>query len=310
MNPVEENLQKYQLIQDNIIYILTTSLIGINLKLSCYRYNENNNPDPIYTSIFKIEQLKEADQIFEIAGDCEDVQWIFEEVILAKSVGILENNGYLDVYFYMRVSGRKAKVILRLNRMQTQKIMLPSNINQNINQKINLNSNMNSNINPYLNSKVNNISPNINQNIKINQNVNPNINPYINSNNISHNINPNLNTNRNQIMNTNMNNMSEYQKNQERLTKLQYGANQLINEQNALRKQLSIFFGESEDIKENHERSRSTNQNNKYYNQLNNFNNYPNTNNNVNNLTNLKRIQINDNEDDDIYEVPPLNNEL
>jgi hypothetical protein len=304
MNPIEENLQKYQLIQDNIIYILTTSLIGINLKLSCYRYDENNNPDPVYTSIFKIEQLKEADQIFQIANDCEDVQWIFEEVILAKSVGILENNGYLDVYFYMRVSGRKAKVILRLNRIQTQKIMIPSNISQNINQNINLNTNINSNINPYLNSKINNISP------IINQNINQNINPYINSNNISHNINPNINLNRNQIINTNMNNMSDYQKNQERLTKLQYDANQLINEQNALRKQLSIFFGENEDIKENHERSRSTNQNNKYYNQLNNFNNFQNNNNNVNNVVNLKRVQINDDEDDDIYEVPPLNNEL
>ena len=306
MNLKEENIQKYQLFQDNISYILSTSLIGINIKLACYRYNENNNPDPIYTSIFKIEQLKEADQIFEIANDCEDVQWIFEEVILAKSVGILENNGFLDVYFYMRVSGRKAKVILRLNRLQAQKIMIPSNISQNINQNINLNTKVNTNINPYMNSKLNNMSPNINQNIKIN----PNINPYINSNNINHNINPNLNTNKNQIMNTNMNNMSEYQKNQERLTKLQYDANQLINEQNALRKQLSIFFGESEDIKESHERSRSTNQNNKYYNQLNNFNNYPNINNNVNNMTNLKRVQINDNEDDDIYEVPPLNNEL
>ena len=43
-----------------------------------------------------------------------------------------------------------------------------------------------------------------------------------------------------------MNNMTDYQKNQERLSRLQYDANQLIQEQNALRKQLSIFFGEGE----------------------------------------------------------------
>ena len=106
MNSVEENLQKYQLIQDNIIYILSTSLVGINLKLSCYKFEGDNNPNSVYSSIFTIQQLKGADPIFEIANDCEDVQWIFEEVILAKSVGILENNGFLDVYFYMRVSGR------------------------------------------------------------------------------------------------------------------------------------------------------------------------------------------------------------
>ena len=58
MNYQEENLQKYQLIQDNIIYILSTSLIGINLKISCFRYEGNNNPNNIYASIFTIEQLK------------------------------------------------------------------------------------------------------------------------------------------------------------------------------------------------------------------------------------------------------------
>ncbi len=116
-----------------------------------------------------------------------------------------------------------------------------------------------------------------------------------------------MNNNVNMNNNANMNN---YQLNQERLSKLQYEANQLINEQNALRKQLSIFFGEDEDIKDNHERSRSTNQNNKYHNQLNNYNNFSNTNNNINNNTvNLKRIQINDDEDNDIYEVPPMNDD-
>ena len=264
MNSVEENLQKYQLIQDNIIYILSTSLVGINLKLSCYKFEGDNNPNSVYSSIFTIQQLKGADPIFEIANDCEDVQWIFEEVILAKSVGILENNGFLDVYFYMRVSGRKAKVILRLNGTNTPKMMVNSNINNNI---------INSNI--------------VNNNI-MNRNI----------------MNNNININNNDA------NMNNYQLNQERLSKLQYEANQLINEQNALRKQLSIFFGEDEDIKDNHERSRSTNQNNKYHNQLNNYNNFSNTNNNINNNTvNLKRIQINDDEDNDIYEVPPMNDE-
>ena len=285
MNSVEENLQKYQLIQDNIIYILSTSLVGINLKLSCFKFEGDNNPNSVYSSIFTIQQLKGADPIFEIANDCEDVQWIFEEVILAKSVGILENNGFLDVYFYMRVSGRKAKVILRLNGTNTPKMVVNSNI---INNNI-----MNNNIMNNNNMNNNNI---INNNNIMNNNI-------INNNNIM---------NRN-IMNNNVNmnnnaNMNNYQLNQERLSKLQYEANQLINEQNALRKQLSIFFGEDEDIKDNHERSRSTNQNNKYHNQLNNYNNFSNTNNNINNNTvNLKRIQINDDEDNDIYEVPPMN---
>ena len=274
MNSVEENLQKYQLIQDNIIYILSTSLVGVNLKLSCYKFEGTNNTNQIYSSIFTIQQLKGADPIFEIANDCEDVQWIFEEVILAKSVGILENNGFLDVYFYMRVSGRKAKVILRLNGTNTPKMVVNSNI---INNNI-----MNNNI--------------------MNNNIMNNNNNIINNNIMNRNI---MNNNVNMNNNANMNN---YQLNQERLSKLQYEANQLINEQNALRKQLSIFFGEDEDIKDNHERSRSTNQNNKYHNQLNNYNNFSNTNNNINNNTvNLKRIQINDDEDNDIYEVPPMN---
>ena len=301
MNSVEENLQKYQLIQENIIYILSTSLIGINLKLSCYKFEGNNNPDIIYSSIFTIEQLKKADPIFQIANDCEDVQWIFEEVILAKSVGILENNGFLDVYFYMRVEGRKAKVILRLNGTLQKKMMIPpSNINNNINVNNNMNMIMNNNI------KTNNNSINLN-NINLNNSINM-------PNNINMNNNINVNGNMNMLNTMNMNNnmnINTYQQNQERLSKLQNDAAQLINEQNALRKQLSMFFGEDEDVKDNHERSRSTNQNNRYHNQLNNYNNFHNINNNVNNnnIVNLKRVNIND-EDDDVYEVPPMDENI
>ena len=242
----EENIQKYQLFQDNISYILVTSLIGINLKLTCHRYEGNINPNIIYSNIYTIEQLKKADQIFQIANDCEDVQMIFEEVILAKSVGILEENGFLDVYFYMSVSGRKAKVILRLNVAQIQKMP------------------------PRPTMPINNINNNMNNNI----------------------------------------NMNEYQKNQERLSKLQYDANQLIKEQNILRKQLNMFFSENENDDNGHERARSTNQNDKYYNNLNQYNNYPQGNNVLNNnMNNLKLVDVNDKDDDndDIYEVPPTN---
>ena len=288
MNLIEENLQKYQLVQDNNIYILSTSLIGINLKLACSRNEINNNAN--YSSIFTIDQLKKADQIFQIANDCEDVQWIFEEVILAKSVGILENTGYLDVYFYMRVSGRKAKVILRLNRIHMPNMTMPNNY------PININTNMN-NINTKINTNVSN-NRIYNQNPQINSNITQNLNPRITSS---------LNSSINPIIPSNMNNMSNYQKNQERLSKLQNDANELIKEQNALRKQLSMFFGETDDVQENHERSRSSNQNNKYYNQLNNNNNYQNINNSENNIANIKQIQVNDEEDNDIYEVPPMN---
>ena len=287
MNLIEENLQKYQLVQDNNIYILSTSLIGINLKLACSRNEINNNAN--YSSIFTIDQLKKADQIFQIANDCEDVQWIFEEVILAKSVGILENTGYLDVYFYMRVSGRKAKVILRLNRIQMPNMTMPNNYPTNINTNMN-------NINTKINTNVSN-NRIYNQNPQINSSITQNLNSKIT---------PSLNSSINPIVPSNMNNMSNYQKNQERLSKLQNDANELIKEQNALRKQLSMFFGETDDVQENHERSRSSNQNNKYYNQLNN-NNYQNVNNNENNMANIKQIQVNDEEDNDIYEVPPMN---
>ena len=288
MNLIEENLQKYQLVQDNNIYILSTSLIGINLKLACSRNEINNNAN--YSSIFTIDQLKKADQIFQIANDCEDVQWIFEEVILAKSVGVLENTGYLDVYFYMRVSGRKAKVILRLNRIHMPNMTMANNYPTNINTNMN-------NINTKINTNVSN-NRIYNQNPQINSSITQNLNSRITSS---------LNSNINPIVPSNMNNMSNYQKNQERLSKLQNDANELIKEQNALRKQLSMFFGETDDVQENHERSRSSNQNNKYYNQLNNNNNYQNINNNENNMANIKQIQVNDEEDNDIYEVPPMN---
>ncbi len=227
MNPIEENIQKYQLNQDNKIYILSTGLVGKNLKLSCYEYKENVRENLGYSSIFTIEQLRGADPIFHLTKDCEDVQWIFENVILAESVGILEGNGILDVYFYMRANERRAKVILRLNWQHNTPP--PSKLN-------------------------------------------------------------------------------EYQKNQERLSRLQLNANQLLNEQNDLRRQLNSFFGDnSNNNQDNHTRSRSTNQNN-YHNQLNEYNitnNMATMNNNQNNMANLRRVQVDD--DNEVYELPPAN---
>ena len=227
MQAIEENVQIYQLNQDNKIYILSTGLVGNNLKISCYEHKENTREKLGYSSIFTIEQLRKADPIFQITNDCEDVQWIFEEVILAESVGILEGEGILDVYFYMRANERRAKVILRLNWQHNTPP--PSKLN-------------------------------------------------------------------------------EYQKNQERLSRLQLNANQLLNEQNDLRRQLNSFFGDnSNNNQDNHKRSRSTNQNN-YHNQLNEYNitnNMATMNNNQNNMANLRRVQVDD--DNEIYELPPAN---
>ncbi len=225
MQAIEENVQIYQLNQDNKIYILSTGLVGNNLKISCYEHKENTREKLGYSSIFTIEQLRKADPIFQITNDCEDVQWIFEEVILAESVGILEGEGILDVYFYMRANERRAKVILRLNWQHNTPP--PSKLN-------------------------------------------------------------------------------EYQKNQERLSRLQLNANQLLNEQNDLRRQLNSFFGDNSNNNQDiHTRSRSTNQNN-YHNQLNEYNitnNMATMNNNQNNMANLRRVQVDD--DNEIYELPP-----
>ena len=225
MQAIEENVQIYQLNQDNKIYILSTGLVGNNLKISCYEHKENNREKLGYSSIFTIEQLRKADPIFQLTNDCEDVQWIFEEVILAESVGILEGEGILDVYFYMRANERRAKVILRLNWQHNT--TPPSKLN-------------------------------------------------------------------------------EYQRNQERLSRLQLNANQLLNEQNDLRRQLNSFFGDNSNNNQDiHTRSRSTNQNN-YHNQLNEYNitnNMATMNNNQNNMANLRRVQVDD--DNEIYELPP-----
>ena len=230
MNAIEENVQKYQLNQDDKIYILSTGLIGKNLKVSCYEYHENSPEDIGYSSIHTIEQLRGADPIFQLTQDCEDVQMIFEDAILAQSVGILENNGFLDVYFYFSANGRRSKVILRLNWQK--KTPPPSKL-------------------------------------------------------------------------------SEYQINQDRLSRLQYNANQLLNEQNALRRQLNSFFAENEiyNTESTHTRSRSTNQNNNYRNQLNEYNitkDMETMYNNQNNMVNMARIQVEDDENE-VYEVPPTN---
>ena len=242
MNPIEENVQKYQVIQDDKIYILSTGLIGKNLKLTCYEDKENTGENMIYSSIFTIEQLRRANPIFQLMQDCEDVQGIFEDVILAQSIGILEGQGILDVYFYVKANGRSAKIIIRLiYQIPPQQKLNPPQV----------------------------------------QNSQQPQRPTLN----------------------------EYQLNQERLTRLQFNANQLLNEQNDLRRQLKSFFGESIDdnIKENHTRSRSTNQNNNYHNQLNDYN----ITNNIaynqnNNMPNISRVQISD-DDNEIYEVPPTN---
>lgn len=109
---MEENVQKYELEQDNKTYIVTTSIINNKyLKISCFPNKQKYG----YQNQFSLNDLININKIFLHNRNLKEIQEELEKCILDQKVSLLQNRTIFDINFYITNNSITGKVPIRLN---------------------------------------------------------------------------------------------------------------------------------------------------------------------------------------------------
>ena len=109
---MEENVQKYELEQDNKTYIVTTSIINNKyLKISCFPSKQKYG----YQNQFSLNDLVNINKIFLHNRNLKEIQDELEKCILNQKVSLLHNRTIFDINFYITKNSITGKVPIRLN---------------------------------------------------------------------------------------------------------------------------------------------------------------------------------------------------
>ena len=109
---MEENVQKYELEQDNKTYIVTTSIINNKyLKISCFPSKQKYG----YQNQFSLNDLVNINKIFLHNRNLKEIQDELEKCILDQKVSLLHNRTIFDINFYITKNSITGKVPIRLN---------------------------------------------------------------------------------------------------------------------------------------------------------------------------------------------------
>ena len=92
---VERNENRYQLEQNNKIYILTTVLVDDKLKLVC------EISSSVYEGIFGLMELTNLSKYFKPTYTIEQIQMYLNGIIEKQRVGITQNGAALSVILYL-----------------------------------------------------------------------------------------------------------------------------------------------------------------------------------------------------------------
>ena len=110
---MESNVNSYKLEQNNKDYILTTSIIDNELKISC---KNKDDPTLIYSRTFTIEALQKIDEIFKIIKTPLDaIKWI-DEALKVQKVGIIDEASSFKLKFVITTKGITNQIDIPLNK--------------------------------------------------------------------------------------------------------------------------------------------------------------------------------------------------
>ena len=99
---MESNINSYKLVQKNIQYTLTTSMIGESIKLSV---RNDSNPGADLNRTFTVAGLKQLDELFNIINTpIEALQWI-DKALRKEKVRIDGVGSSLKLVFYITTNG-------------------------------------------------------------------------------------------------------------------------------------------------------------------------------------------------------------
>ena len=110
---MESNVNSYKLEQNNKDYILTTSIIDNELKISC---ENKEDPTLIYSRTFTIEAFQKIDEIFKIIKTPLDaIKWI-DEALKFQKVGIIDEASSFKIKFVITTKGITNQIDIPLNK--------------------------------------------------------------------------------------------------------------------------------------------------------------------------------------------------
>ena len=110
---MESNVNSYKLEQNNKDYILTTSIIDNELKISC---KNKDDPTLIYSRTFTMEALQKIDEIFKIIKTPLDaIKWI-DEALKVQKVGIIDEASSFKIKFVITTKGITNQIDIPLNK--------------------------------------------------------------------------------------------------------------------------------------------------------------------------------------------------
>ena len=110
---MESNVNSYKLEQNNKDYILTTSIIDNELKISC---ENKEDPTLIYSRTFTIEAFQKIDEIFKIIKTPLDaIKWI-DKALKVQKVGIIDEASSFKIKFVITTKGITNQIDIPLNK--------------------------------------------------------------------------------------------------------------------------------------------------------------------------------------------------
>ena len=122
---MESNVNSYKLVQNDKQYILTLSIEGNSIKISCKNELEPSNE---YIRTLTIENLKKLDPIFDIINTPLDaIKWI-DKALKVQKVQIVDDYSSFKIVFHITTNGITHQVEIPMGK----KGIDSTNINTNI----------------------------------------------------------------------------------------------------------------------------------------------------------------------------------
>jgi hypothetical protein len=112
----------YRLEQGDKEYILSASIVGNLLRMTCQNSSNENNKK--FTRDFTVAQLNKIDKLFTIIKSPEQALDYIDKALSQQKVGITEENGGLKLTFYITTNGISNEIDIPLGTSAQQVLNL------------------------------------------------------------------------------------------------------------------------------------------------------------------------------------------
>ena len=95
---MDNNIQRYQLMQEGRKFILTSEIYGNNIRLTCVE-NDNNNAK--FIGEFSLNYLRQLSTLFNSILTIQDAQNLINKTIEEQKLTLQFNNGSINLLFFL-----------------------------------------------------------------------------------------------------------------------------------------------------------------------------------------------------------------